>query len=102
MTRTDTAMGWRDLRERIRSFGDDLEAADATCRYVLEVRHQEAREKGLQWFGDMVWSEKQFSFARAKEVTMPAGEPAAIGEAPSDPLLQVRWSGIFSSLGVDP
>jgi len=58
------AVGWRDLRDRIAAFTGDTDAARKACMHVLEVREAEARKRrDLQYFGDKVWREDQFSHA---------------------------------------
>lgn len=64
---SEATQGWRDLRERIRAFGEDIAGAEVACRHVLAVRRAEAeRTRSLRWFGDSVWREDQFTRALAE------------------------------------
>lgn len=67
LRRMQTTQGWRDLRERIRDFKGDLEAAEGDARHVLDVREAEARKQGktemLRWFGNGVWTTTQWRHA---------------------------------------
>lgn len=89
LLRTEQAVGYRDLRERIRSYGDDFAEAGATCDHVLAVREAEARARGdLEWFGDVVWREDQFTSARRltpTSVARPRAGPRRAGVGYAEP-----------------
>ena len=73
LNRLDTALGCSNLRDRLRTYGAELDKAESDCRHVLAVLEAEARAniaKGgkdpMQWFGERAWSAGTFSGALSK------------------------------------